>query len=85
MSYTDRNYFSLQLARQFVVKGRYCVLNKKIDLCLRHLPLYLKAFPNEGVNIRVIMFVLYCIDGVVFTAQCTATFLRSVVLPEVRY
>ena len=28
---------------------------------------------------------LYCIDGVVIAAQCTATFLRSIVLPEFRY
>ena len=25
---------------------------------------------------------LYCIDGVVIAAQCTATFLRPIVLPE---
>ena len=29
--------------------------------------------------------VLYCIDGVVITAQCTATFLRSFVLPVFGY
>ena len=29
--------------------------------------------------------VLYCIDGVVIAAQCTATVLRSIVLPEFRY
>ena len=29
--------------------------------------------------------ILYCIDGVVIAAQCTATFLRSIVLPEFRY
>ena len=29
--------------------------------------------------------VLYCIDGVVIAAQWTATFLRSIVLPEFRY
>ena len=29
--------------------------------------------------------VLYCIDGVVIAAQCAATFLRSIVLPEFRY
>ena len=27
--------------------------------------------------------VLYCIDGVVIAAQCTATFLRSIVLPRI--
>ena len=26
-----------------------------------------------------------CFDGVVFAAQCTATFSRSIVLPEYRY
>ena len=26
-----------------------------------------------------------CLDGVVIAAQCTATFLRSIVLPEFRY
>ena len=28
---------------------------------------------------------LYCIEGVVIAAQCTAIFLRSLVLPEFRY
>jgi hypothetical protein len=27
--------------------------------------------------------VLYCIEGVVITAQCTVTFLRSIVLPRI--
>ena len=27
--------------------------------------------------------VLYCIDGVVIAAQCTATFQRSIVLPRI--
>ena len=27
-------------------------------------------------------FVLYCIDGVVIAAQCTAIFLRSIVAPR---
>ena len=31
------------------------------------------------------VFVLYCIDGVVIAAQCTATFLRSIVIPKFRY
>ena len=29
--------------------------------------------------------VLYCINGLVIVSQCTATFLRSIVLPEFRY
>jgi hypothetical protein len=29
--------------------------------------------------------VLPCIDGVVIAVQCTATFLRSIVLPEFLY
>ena len=29
-------------------------------------------------------YVLYCIDGVVIAAQCTATFSRYIVLPEFR-
>ena len=29
--------------------------------------------------------VLCCINGVVIAAQCTATILRSIVLPEFRY
>ena len=27
---------------------------------------------------------LYCFDGVVIAAQCTATFLRSIVLPRIQ-
>ena len=27
--------------------------------------------------------VLYCIEGVVIAAQCTATFSRSIVLPQI--
>ena len=34
----------------------------------------------EKYNIR-----LYCINGVVIAVQCTATFLRSTLLPEFRY
>jgi hypothetical protein len=33
----------------------------------------------------VYYIVLYCIDGVVIAAQCTATFLRSIVFPKFRY
>ena len=29
-------------------------------------------------------FVLYCFDGLVIAAQCTATFLRSIVLPQIQ-
>ena len=38
------------------------------------------------INFKIFKFiVLYCINGVVIAAQCTVTFLRSVVLPEFRY
>ena len=44
---------------------------------------------REGIKIHDIALflpiVLYCIDGVVIAAQCTATFLRSIVHPEFRY
>ena len=29
------------------------------------------------------MIVLYCIDGMVIAAQCTATFSRSIVIPRI--
>jgi hypothetical protein len=35
---------------------------------------------NEAFGLQ-----LYSIDGVVIAAQCTATFLRSIVLPEFRF
>ena len=40
------------------------------------------ALIKKFYNIPVYM---YCIDGVVIAAQCTATFLRSIVLPEFRH
>ena len=40
----------------------------------------------ESLRFLVILEdVLYCNNGVVIAAQCTATFLRSIVLPEFRY
>jgi hypothetical protein len=40
----------------------------------------LKASPKVQVSD---VFVLYCIEGVVIAAQCTATFSRSIVLPRI--
>ena len=36
-------------------------------------------------EIKVYNIELYCFDGVVIAAQCTATFLRSIVLSEFSY
>ena len=38
---------------------------------------------EQGHNHYHNMFVLYCFDGVVIAAQCTATFLRSIGLPRI--
>jgi hypothetical protein len=39
--------------------------------------------PVELVITVLYRIVLYCIDGVVIVAQCSATFLRSIVLPRI--
>ena len=47
---------------------------------------YWRVIVNAALNIRVpyaMKFPLYCFDGVIIAAQCTATFLRSIVLPRI--
>ena len=43
------------------------------------------GFFNTILRPRGNCIVLYCINGVVIAAQCTATFFRSIALPEFRY
>ena len=39
---------------------------------------------NEKSSVRIIvLYILYCIEGVVIAAQCSMTFSRSVVLPRI--
>jgi hypothetical protein len=46
---------------------------------------YLQHIEYSNINRFIIIFVLYCIDGVVIAAQCTVTFVRSIALPEFGY
>ena len=76
------NYFRRTQSQTFIVVEQVQVLSCDSHEHGCHLYYYLGYVSLPYLTSSV---VLYCIEGVVIAAQCTATFLRSIVLPELRY